>query len=146
MGLRGAIRSVLARGRDPRRPGGIQDGRLAPCPDAPCCVASQAGDDRHRIEPLPLAGTVEEARNRLLRILRDWSRAEVVAAEDRYVHAIVETPLLGFRDDVELLIDPDDGVIHVRSASRVGYSDLGTNRRRVERLREELETATKRGS
>lgn len=65
--------------------------------------------------------------------------ARIEVANETYLHARVKTPLFRFVDDLELLLDPAAEVVHVRSASRLGSWDLGANRRRVERLRRELE-------
>ena len=62
-------------------------------------------------------------------------RTERLRTSSHYLHAISRTRLLRFTDDLELLLDEQRGQIDVRSASRVGYGDLGVNRRRVERLR-----------
>ena len=77
--------------------------------------------------------------NRVSKIVLSLPGARLVSATDTYLHARVSTRWLRFVDDLELLLDPEAGLIHVRSASRVGHWDLGANRRRVERLRRELE-------
>ena len=102
-------------------------------------MSSQAIDDRHGIEPLRSTGTAEEARSRLLEILGRLPRTRVVTQAEHYVHAEAQSRWFRFIDDVEFLIDPAAGLIHVRSASRVGYSDRGVNRQRVERIRQEFE-------
>ena len=115
--------------------GGAQGGRLAPCPATPNCVASQPStDDAHRMPPIPFTGSAAEAGARIRRVVEAMPRTRVVRAEGAYLHAEVRTRLLRFVDDVEFLVDPDAGVIHFRSASRVGRSDLGTNRRRMEEV------------
>jgi len=109
-------------------------GALAPCPASPNCVSSQAPDDdaTHHVAPLP-----DVPRDRLLDVLEAQPRAEIVVADGDVVHVVFTTRLLRFRDDVHL--SRGDGVWHVRSASRLGYGDMGVNRRRVEALRTELE-------
>ena len=120
---------------------GLKGGRLVPCPDKPNCVASLAQDDA-RVEPLSYTVDAEAAWEALLETLRGWENVTVVTAVAGYVHAECRTPLLGFIDDLELHQPEDEaGVIHVRSASRVGYSDLGANRKRVEELRERFDAA-----
>ena len=64
--------------------------------------------------------------------------AQVVAARDDYLYAQFATRWLGFVDDGEFWVDPAAGVVHVRSASRVGRSDFGVNRQRIEAIRERL--------
>lgn len=128
-----AILSALA-----ARPGnlGIHAGRLADCPRTPNCVGSSAGDAAHRIEPLHFTGCADAAFARLRRFVAESPGAAIITADDRYLHAEFTSRLFRFVDDVEFLVDADAGVIHVRSASRVGKSDLGVNRARVEALRE----------
>ena len=75
---------------------------------------------------------------RLKAVLEEWPRTEIVTATEDYLHAVCRTPR-GFADDVEFRLHPEEGVIHVRSASRVGIGDFGVNRKRVEALRERLQ-------
>jgi uncharacterized protein (DUF1499 family) len=128
-----ALLSLLAR----RAPSlGVRDGRLAPCPDTPNCVCTHAADDAHHIEPLAHDGTAEEAMSRLKAALTTLPRTRVVAEAPDYLRAECTSLLFRFVDDVEFLIDRERKVIHFRSASRVGRSDLGANRRRMEALRQ----------
>lgn len=116
-------------------------GRLRACPDRPNCVCSQEVDGPHSIEPLRFHGPADTAWRRLEAIVREDPRATIVALSGNYLHAEFTTPWLKFVDDVEFLLDEQAGVIHVRSASRVGRSDLGVNRRRVEQLRSAFRAA-----
>lgn len=111
---------------------GVQNGRLAPCPDSPNCVSSFAADEQHGIAPLN--ATLE----RVQQVLLAMERTNIVAFEGNYLYAEFTSRLLGFVDDVEFLYDPAAGVTHVRSASRLGYSDLGANRSRIEDIRARL--------
>lgn len=132
-----------------KRPAGLgaRDGRLAPCPTSPNCVSSQAdaSDAEHHVAPLPFppgAGSdAGAAWSALERAVRGLEHVTVVTRRADYLHAEVATAVLGFVDDLECLLDARARVIHVRSASRVGYSDLGVNRRRVELLRTRLAAA-----
>jgi len=108
---------------------------LSACPDKPNCVSSQARDPAHAIEAFRFSGTPEEALRRLTVALTSEPRISIVAAQGNYLHAEARSLVFRFVDDVEFLIDSEHGLIQVRSASRIGYSDLGVNRRRVERLR-----------
>ena len=114
---------------------GVRDAKLAPCPSSPNCVSSQADDELHRVAPLTYVGTGADAMARLAATLRALPRATLVTAGESYLHAEFRSAVFGFVDDVEFLLDDAAKVIHVRSASRVGRSDLGVNRRRVESLR-----------
>lgn len=116
---------------------GSKDGRLVACPSSPNCVSSQADDDRHRIAPLALRGNPDEAWARLRELLAAWPDTRVVDSGPDYLRVEFRTRL-GFVDDAEFALERQTRVIHVRSASRVGYSDLGKNRGRVEELREAL--------
>ena len=104
---------------------GVSGGRLADCPDSPNCVSSQSADPRHAIDPLRYEGTAQKARERLVKAISGMKRARIVVAEERYIHAEFTSALFRFVDDVEFLLDDGTRTIHVRSASRVGYSDFG---------------------
>lgn len=114
---------------------GASGGRLAACPDTPNCVSSQSTDRRHAIDPLRYEGTAEKARERLIEAVSGMKRARIVVAEGRYLRAEFTSALFRFVDDVEFLLDEGTKTIHVRSASRVGNSDLGVNRKRAEEIR-----------
>ncbi|WDP89174.1 MAG: DUF1499 domain-containing protein [Desulfobacter sp.] len=117
---------------------GISNGRLMPCPKTPNCVSSQAVDEKHHIEPIRFMGTQEKAQNRLLKILESEPRAKVVEIRDDYIRAEFTSALFGFTDDLEFYFPEKqrgEMLIHIRSASRLGYSDLGVNQERVEQIR-----------
>jgi uncharacterized protein (DUF1499 family) len=110
---------------------------LPPCPSSPNCVSSRDPDPARRVDPIPFRGTAAEARETLDTFLRSLSRVTIVESSESGIRAEFRTRL-GFVDDVEFRIDEAAGEIHVRSASRKGYWDLGVNRRRVEAIREAL--------
>jgi uncharacterized protein (DUF1499 family) len=114
---------------------GVTNGRLAPPPRKPNCVTSQAdpADAQHYIAPIGFAGDAATAMRKLRDVLDDLPRVEVIEARADYLHAECSTPLMGYVDDVEFYCDGK--AIQVRSASRLGYSDLGTNRKRIESIR-----------
>jgi len=107
---------------------------LAPCPASPNCVSSQASDAGHFIEPLRFSGEATLAWNRLKYALGTESRLSIVEDTGSYLHGEARSLIFRFVDDIEFVLDPEAGVIQVRSASRTGYSDFGVNRRRVERI------------
>jgi uncharacterized protein (DUF1499 family) len=111
---------------------GVTDGRLAPCPNSPNCVSTQAERESQRMPPLVYRGTREEARRRLLRVIESLPRTKIVANEPDYLAVEFRSRIFRFVDDVEFLFDDRERVIHFRSASRIGYSDLGANRSRME--------------
>ena len=115
---------------------GVKDGRLAPCPSSPNCVSSQAVDERHRIAPLTFSGEPQTAFERLKLVIAQRNDATVIEEKSDYLRLELRTTL--FVDDSEFFLDPVNRVIHVRSASRLGYSDLGKNRSRIEEIRSQF--------
>lgn len=119
---------------------GVQDGMLkAPGADAHNVVSSQAASQAHNasnlIAPLRFQGDPAAAFARLQTLLRKTDNVTIVSATPAYLHAEFRTRTLHFVDDVEFLLDAQDGVIHMRSASRLGGRDFGVNRARLERIR-----------
>ena len=117
---------------------GIENDQLMPCPSSPNCVSSQAEDKPHFIEPIKASGSLVEVKKTLLNVLLNSVRATVTETEGNYIKAEFVSLIFRFVDDVEFLIlekGPDEVLIHVRSASRLGYSDFGVNRKRVEKIR-----------
>ena len=117
-------------------PLGVREGKMAPCPKSPNCVSTQSTDPKHRIDPLVYTTSIEDAKGRLLEILRATPRTSLVTQEEDYLHVEYRSRIFGFTDDVEFWFDDENKVIHFRSASRKGYSDLGVNRKRMEQIRE----------
>jgi uncharacterized protein (DUF1499 family) len=114
---------------------GIHDGRLSPCPSSPNCVCSYDDDKKHAVDALKTHNDPEADLDRLVQIIEKLPRTKVVSREENYLHAEFTSLIFRFVDDVEFLVDSEQGKIHVRSASRIGYSDMGVNRRRIEHIR-----------
>lgn len=110
---------------------GLTDGQLAPCPDSPNCVSSQAESGYASMEPIPLTVSAEQAQDLLIATLQGMERMEVVSVAPGYIHAEATSGIFGFVDDVEFAIDEAEGVIDYRSASRMGYGDMNANRERM---------------
>ncbi|TAF02184.1 MAG: DUF1499 domain-containing protein, partial [Nostocales cyanobacterium] len=98
-------------------------------------VVSQNADTKHAIEPIPYHLDRDKVRETLLKVLTVVPRTEVIEQTDNYIHALSKSRIFKFVDDVEFYLPADEQVIHIRSASRVGESDLGVNRRRMEQIR-----------
>ena len=113
---------------------GLAGDRLRPCPESPNCVCSEDAGLDSSIEAFAYDEEPAAAFAALLALVSDQG-GELVTTTDTYAHAVFTTPLMRFRDDLELRLDAAHQVVHVRSASRVGHSDLGANRARVETLR-----------
>lgn len=106
------------------------------CPDSPNCVSSRATDSDHFIEPFKFSDNPSVALSRLKQALLNEKRVTIVKEQDDYLHAEVRSLIFRFVDDVEFRLYPDQKLIHLRSASRVGYSDFGVNRQRINRIRQ----------
>jgi uncharacterized protein (DUF1499 family) len=117
---------------------GLHGSLLAPCPSSPNCISSDAGDAAHRVPAFELAAPAPAAWRALRLAVAGLPRTRIVAETPDYLHAECASALFGFVDDLELHLRSAEGRIAVRSASRLGRSDLGVNRRRVEGLRSAL--------
>ena len=112
---------------------GVNNGKLKPCPGTPNCVNSQSDNTQEKVEPLP-AVPISEVK----KVVESMERTTIITETDNYLYAEFKSKLMGYVDDVEFYLDPTENVIHVRSASRLGKSDLGVNRARVEEIRAKL--------
>ncbi len=121
------------------QPSYVGQGQLASCPPTPNCVSSLASDDNAYIDPLTYVGSPAIAQSVLETSLQQLPRTIIMQSEEGYVRAESRSRLMRFVDDMEFVFEQDSGIIHVRSAARLGQSDLGVNRARVERLRELFE-------
>lgn len=114
------------------------EGRLADC-DTSACVSSLATDPDRRVAPLAYEGSRESARLALIRILAALPDARLVLQTEDYLHVEFRSRLMRYVDDLELLLPAAQPRIELRSASRLGYTDFGVNRARVETLRAQFE-------
>ncbi|WP_162932599.1 DUF1499 domain-containing protein [Solimonas sp. K1W22B-7] len=114
------------------------DGELAPC-RASRCVSSLTQEPAYRVEPIRYEGSRESARLALMRILAELPGVKIVLQTEDYVHAEFTSPVLRTVDDLELQFPRRGQIVHLRSASRVGYYDFDGNRERVEDLRARFE-------
>lgn len=125
---------------------GVRAGRLKPPSLTENSVSSQAvlypGHPQQAyaaIEPLRYDGSGAQAMQRLAEVLRKTERTEIVIQKSDYLYAQCTTRFMRFTDDVEFWLDEMHGVIQVRSASRLGTKDLGTNRHRIETIRAQFQ-------
>ena len=110
---------------------GHKSGVLQPLPDSPNCVSSQTDQASKQLPTLPWTGDVSDTLDRLAE-LSEQAGGVVTERTDVYLRVEFRTRLMGYTDDVEWLVV--DQQVHFRSASRVGYWDLGVNRRRMQKL------------
>lgn len=119
---------------------GLNGGRLAPCPDRPNCVTSDAEDEAHRIEPFLIEGDQATAWSALKEAVANLPRTTIITVDEAYLHAEAKSRIFGFVDDLEFQLRPEESLIALRSAARTGYSDFGVNAERLEALRQRLKT------
>ena len=108
---------------------------LPPCPSSPNCVSTQATDDGHAIAPIRYRKARAEAKEALKEAIRSLPRTKLVEEDEAYLHYEFTSLLFRFVDDVEFIFDEVTKTLHFRSASRIGYGDLGANRTRMEEIR-----------
>jgi uncharacterized protein (DUF1499 family) len=127
--------AMLGHGSKSGRAPGLVSGTLAPCPDKPNCVCSEFGEAAaHSIAPFDYSDAPQQkAWGDILQIIKELG-GEAVVANDEYIAATFSSSLFGFIDDVECRLEPSKKRIQIRSASRVGHSDMGVNRKRVETM------------
>lgn len=125
---------------DPPENLGVNEGLLLPCPTTPNCVSSQADpdDEVHYVEPLIFRGSAADMQLALEKWLLDSGSARIVTSELGYLYVEVKSDIIGYIDDVEFYWPESETVMHMRSASRVGYSDMDVNRSRVNQVRDWL--------
>ena len=115
---------------------GVTDGKLADLPRSPNAVSSQTSQSSKVVEALPLKGGVGETKAIIIDCLHKMGGNEITSQTDDYIHAVFTSRLFRFKDDVEFYIDATAGQVHFRSSSRLGYSDMGANRKRYQAFRE----------
>lgn len=117
---------------------GLNHERFTDCPSTPNCVNSFSTDSTHAIAPLKYSSTPEKAFADLKQIIQSQPRTKIIQSTDNYLYAEFTSKIMGFVDDVEFYLDQPANLIQVRSASRLGESDLGVNRQRIESIRTQL--------
>ena len=109
--------------------------RLKKCPDSPNCVCTIDSEiDKKKMDALSYSGSLADAKNALKETISAMKNTQLQAEETDYLHFTFKTTLGGFIDDVEFEFDDASKKINFRSASRVGYSDMGANKRRMKKV------------
>jgi uncharacterized protein (DUF1499 family) len=109
--------------------------QLKPCPNSPNCVSSQSKNRKQYVSPIPFQGNLKDAVDKACQVIKSMGRTRVITRTDYYIHVEFTSGVFRFTDDVEMLFDDKKKIIHIRSASRVGYYDFDANRKRVENIR-----------
>ncbi|MCB0403341.1 MAG: DUF1499 domain-containing protein [Bdellovibrionales bacterium] len=107
---------------------------LKPCPDSPNCVSTFSKKEGSAIAPITTKGTRDQVMAKVRKVLSEMPRTKIVSEKPNYLHVEFTSALFRFVDDVEFLLD-EANTLHFRSASRIGHSDLGANRKRMEEFR-----------
>lgn len=118
---------------------GSRSAHLSSCPESPNCVSTESSGGRHKIDAFRLKGDFGKNWLEIQRIVTEFPRSNLVEIDETYLHATFKSRVFGFIDDLELLLNPSNGIISIRSAAQTGYWDFGVNRRRVTVLRRELQ-------
>jgi uncharacterized protein (DUF1499 family) len=119
--------------------------RMSPCPSSPNCVSTLADpmDKEHYISPYEYDVSRQEAYDALLSYLKSEKGVQIVENKDSYIHAVFTTKIMRFKDDVEFHFPEGSQRVDLKSASRIGYGDMGKNRKRMEEIREILKEKIK---
>ena len=117
-----------------KKPIGILNGKFHPCPKSPNCVSTHATDDKQKMNPIKFSGSLNEAKDKIIDIISSLKRSKIITNKENYIHAEFRTATFKFVDDVEFLFDDSEKIIHFRSRARLGYSDMGVNRKRMETI------------
>ncbi|PLX70456.1 MAG: DUF1499 domain-containing protein [Denitrovibrio sp.] len=116
----------------------INTDKLLKCGNRPNCVSSTDDREKFSIDPLYFNDSPEEAMDRLVQVLNNQDRTEVLEVLPTRIHALRKSAFFGFKDDMFFVLAKEQGIIHLRSSARLGYSDFGVNRKHIEKIREEF--------
>jgi uncharacterized protein (DUF1499 family) len=116
---------------------GVKDGKLAPCKASPNGVSTQMEDEYHKIDPIPFKETLQETHDKIIEAIKAYPRTKIIKdnLDEKYLYVNFMSKSWGFVDDVEFYFDEENNVVQFRSQSRIGYGDMGENRKRLEWIR-----------
>ena len=114
-------------------------GQFAVCPETPNCVSTKNINTKNYILPIYYKGSLDSAKRFLLLAIKPIKSVSIKKELEQFIHIEVTSKIFGFVDDVEFYLN-EPGIIHFRSASRIGYSDLGVNRERMETIRKTFQS------
>jgi uncharacterized protein (DUF1499 family) len=113
---------------------GIIKGKLSELPSSPNCVSSQTKDKTKFVKPFKFKGNLDKTKKAIKKVLEEYGRIKIETEDMNYIHAVSTTKIMRFKDDLEFLFDEKEKLVHFRSESRVGHSDLGLNRKRYDKF------------
>lgn len=117
---------------------GVNNGALAPMPKSPNAVSSQCDDPEKKVDPIPYNGDISLFKEKIKEAFKSYGNIKIIKEYDNYIYAVSTTDKMKYHDDLEFYFDTESSLIHFRSASRVGYSDMGLNRERYNHLLEKI--------
>lgn len=126
--------SIVIQNQKPQITLGLENGKLREIPSKPNCVSTQTAYEEKRIEPLNFKDSLESSKKAMKKALQEYGGIEIKKEEANYIYAIATTSKMKYHDDIEIYFDDSTKLIQYRSASRAGYSDMGLNRERYEKL------------
>lgn len=122
---------------------GVTNGQLLPLPDSPNAVSTQTDDASRKLPALAIERDSASALDRIVEIVNSMARTKIVKQTDDYLHVEFSSLIFRFVDDVEFFVDAEEKMVHFRSASRIGHSDLGANRKRMETVSRQFSASAK---
>jgi len=121
----------------------MSDPQLKECPDSPNCVSTQTQQEDKKMDPIPFELDLQEIKKVIKDVVKSLPRTNLESESSHYLHYTFKSKIFGFTDDVEFLIDAEKKLIHYRSASRTGYSDMGVNKKRMIEIEKGIKNALK---
>lgn len=118
----------------PQVPIGLKEGKFQEISEKPNCVSTQTMYSDKEVDVLPFKETLDQTHRAILSALNDYGNIKIIEDTGTYIYAVATTSLMRYKDDIEIYFDEEEEVIHYRSSSRTGYSDMGLNRERYERI------------
>jgi uncharacterized protein (DUF1499 family) len=115
---------------------GVNNGKLVKMPNKPNAVSSQTDEKDKKVEALEFKGNLKDSKENIIKAIENYGDAKIIKNENDYIYAVFTTGKMKYHDDVEFYFDDREKLIHFRSASRIGYSDMGLNRERYNKLRD----------
>lgn len=119
----------------------MNDPKLKPCPESPNCVSTQTQQKSKQMEPIPFELDPKEMIKIIQGVVESLPNTHLEKESLSYLHYTFKSAIFRFTDDVEFLIDAEQKLIHFRSASRTGYSDMGVNKKRMTEITKAIKQA-----
>jgi uncharacterized protein (DUF1499 family) len=115
---------------------GVNNGKLTKMPNKPNAVSSQTDEKDKKVEALEFKENLKNSKEQIIKTIESYGNTKIIKNEKNYIYAVFTTGKMKYHDDVEFYFDENEKLIHFRSASRVGYSDMGLNKERYNKLRD----------